>query len=1036
MKQALRAIAIAVLTLLPGAAEAQTFPQTLPAQTVMGRLGTTAGPVEAIPIPLLNQTAIPNPLPGTRGGTGLQTMQFTGPTLPLKTYTLPNISDLIDTVTAANTLTNKTLTAPTINGGLISGAAVTGSSVTGLPAPSVATDAATKGYVDGVATGLIVEPPSLLATAAILPNTPTYSNGASGVGATLTAGSNTTLTVDGTVAAINNVILVKNQATAANNGIYTVTQVGSGSAPWILTRAVYFNASTNMKAGSYTLITGGTVNINSSFVLAANVVTVGTDPVNFNTFANGAAGITTFGGVTGAVAVGTGLSMAGNTVNGTFSLGGSFSPITLGTGLALAGSTLNDTNTIAGNSGAFTLSHGLTNKTNDLQTFFQQLGTSPVATDLQSKVQQYGPTPQDYGASAGSDLQTTGTISSSSNALSLASAQDYANGQYIRVNHAGAANGVNPVTGGSVGHTGTAGSTTYYYQVASFGATGSVGAAISAVTTTSGNATLSYTNYNTITWTAPAGGTTPAGYAVYGRGSSGRVLLALVPYGTNGWNDYGTAAITAPDWLPSTAPGSALASWLLTTISSGGGTTSLTLGATATTTATSQSVLHDDTTFLQTWLTNCQSLSVMCQLPGGKWRFTSELTVDGGPWGINGQANASTLLYAGANVNTDLIKVGLTSGAGTYRWTGKNFTIDSATQMGGGYCLHLYYLNWATVDGINCGQIVIGTLATNIFNGFYLDNTNYGVMYNSWQQAQNICLSMGAVIGEYLNNINQLLCLAAGTYMGGGNGGIYLGYGNNYASGIGIIVDTALTSTQNYQIFHSIHWIIDTCGGTTPGKSGTGTCIWLNDATAGATSSQKDYIMQGWASGAYATADFLITAWTNGSVNFSGAQIWAGLNGAHGIYVADNSVNVRIDGATTINGNTGYGVYASAPTTKIYSDAYPTGNTSGAYSTDTFVESLGNPGFRRHASGYVDVWGTATATANTDTPLTFPADSCTTTLFSLTGNGVSSGASTSQALSLAFASQSITGFTGQLRLIGSGSVSAPAGSYMWHALCN
>src|SRR6185295_15228174 len=111
---------------------------------------------------------------------------------------------------------------------------VTGGSITGMPLPTVASDVANKQYVDSVASGLNVLAQSKYATAAVLPNTPTYANGASGVGATLTAGANSTLTVDGNVVALNEVVLVKNQASAFQNGIYSLTTAGSGAAPWVL----------------------------------------------------------------------------------------------------------------------------------------------------------------------------------------------------------------------------------------------------------------------------------------------------------------------------------------------------------------------------------------------------------------------------------------------------------------------------------------------------------------------------------------------------------------------------------------------------------------------------------------------------------------------------------------------------------------------------------------------------------------------------------------------------------------------------------
>jgi hypothetical protein len=150
----------------------------------------------------------------------------------------------------------------------------------------------TKAYVDdAVAAGVHFHEPVIYATAAVLPNSPTYNNGTAGVGATLTAGSNVALTIDGvtlTSPTDNGIrVLVQNQANAAHNGVYDVTEAGSGSAPWQLTRSsnedTYVIASSNgLSEGSTFYVEAGTTNAGSTFTCnTQGVITFGTTAINF-----------------------------------------------------------------------------------------------------------------------------------------------------------------------------------------------------------------------------------------------------------------------------------------------------------------------------------------------------------------------------------------------------------------------------------------------------------------------------------------------------------------------------------------------------------------------------------------------------------------------------------------------------------------------------------------------------------------------------------------------------------------------------------
>jgi hypothetical protein len=188
---------------------------------------------------------------------------------------------------------------------------ITGGTITGMPAPLVAADVANKQYVDQAAAGLFPHASANVATIAALP-TNTYANGTAGVGATLTANANGALTVDSVAVAINNRVLVKNEATAANNGIYTVTATGSAGAPYVLTRATDANTigtgANAITAGTYVWVTQGTTLFNTAWVQTQSLSAIGTSAINWTLFSassvsslNGIAGPVTIQGATGNV---------------------------------------------------------------------------------------------------------------------------------------------------------------------------------------------------------------------------------------------------------------------------------------------------------------------------------------------------------------------------------------------------------------------------------------------------------------------------------------------------------------------------------------------------------------------------------------------------------------------------------------------------------------------------------------------------------------------------------------------------------------
>ncbi len=202
---------------------------------------------------------------------------------------------------AGSARTNLTAAASGANTDITSIALTTGTITT---APTGGTDIVNKTYADTIASGINFHQAVRLATTAALAAN-TYNNGASGVGATLTANANGALSVDGVAAVAANRILVKDEVTQANNGVYTVTQVGDGSTPYILTRATDFDSAGSgvdqIDAGDFFLVTAGSTLANTSWVQQTPLpITVGTTSIVFLQF-----------GAPITYSAGTGLSLAG-----------------------------------------------------------------------------------------------------------------------------------------------------------------------------------------------------------------------------------------------------------------------------------------------------------------------------------------------------------------------------------------------------------------------------------------------------------------------------------------------------------------------------------------------------------------------------------------------------------------------------------------------------------------------------------------------------------------------------------------------------
>lgn len=164
---------------------------------------------------------------------------------------------------------------------LLTGADVNNQRIINLADPSAATDAVTRQYVDSRLAGLTWKQPVRAATTTNGTLATAYANGQS---------------IDGITLATGDRILIKDQATGSENGVYVVAASG---AP---TRATDADSSAELDSAAV-LVTSGTVNADNAYTQTANAPTVGSTALIW----------AQFGGANLPVA-GNGLSRSGNTL--------------------------------------------------------------------------------------------------------------------------------------------------------------------------------------------------------------------------------------------------------------------------------------------------------------------------------------------------------------------------------------------------------------------------------------------------------------------------------------------------------------------------------------------------------------------------------------------------------------------------------------------------------------------------------------------------------------------------------------------------
>jgi len=271
---------------------------------------------------------------------------------------------------------------------------VNSNKIVNVATPVNDTDAANKAYVDAARTGLDVKGSVKVATTANI---------------TLSG----TQTIDGVALSVGDRVLVKNQTTASENGIYVVASGG-----W--SRATDADENAEVTSGMFTFVEQGSVNSDTGFVLTTDgTITVGSTNLEFTLFS-----------ASGTLIAGDGLSKNGDTLE-----------VNVANGLQIASDNVELASSVAGDGLTFSsgvidvvgTTNRITVNANDIdiastyvgQTSITTLGTITAGTwnaDVINEV--YGGT--------GQSSYTTGDILYSDGANSLAKLALGANGKILQ----------------------------------------------------------------------------------------------------------------------------------------------------------------------------------------------------------------------------------------------------------------------------------------------------------------------------------------------------------------------------------------------------------------------------------------------------------------------------------------------------------------------------------------------------------------------------------------------------------------------------
>jgi len=305
----------------------------------------------------------------------------------------------------------------------------------------------------------------------------------------------------------------------------------------------------------------------------------------------------------------------------------------------------------------------------------------------------------------------------------------------------------------------------------------------------------------------------------------------------------------------------------------------------------------DDTTALNTWITAIQAQNKCGYLPAGVYIITASISTTTGALCIHGAGQyLATITYNGASTTLNAFSINCASAC--YNIDLEDFKITSNVTMTAGFAFFFNNINYSTLRNIGVSQFTTGV--ASFFNGVEFANSNFitwtggdvYVSHNGIEVFSGVELSLDQM--RLLNNGN------AAIHVGGGFGGLYLGYVSVFGGQFGLLVDTANVSVGNAQIFISNRTVFD---------NDVQAGIFLNDALTSA----KSISMDGWAASCTGAGcnGIAIDQWLQGDILVGGGAHLIS-NAGNGIADNDPTAFLSTDPAALISANGGAGIGCGA----------------------------------------------------------------------------------------------------------------------------